>query len=165
MNNNKTGEKELEEKQGWQVSFPKCLQNVYRGQREGLWLKKKKACKTDLHWAGQWTENQKKVQKSRSAGWSSGDPPHNSVKGLHAAEPYTQNGCCSVVKSCLTLQFHGLQHARLPCPYHLLEFVQTHVHKVSDAIQPSHPLPPTSPPDFNLFQPLGSFLMSQLLWW
>ena len=25
-------------------------------------------------------------------------------------------GCCSVVKSCLTLQRHGLQHARLPCP-------------------------------------------------
>ena len=24
--------------------------------------------------------------------------------------------CCSVAKSCLTLQFHGLQHARLPCP-------------------------------------------------
>ena len=30
--------------------------------------KKKKACKTDLHWAGQWTENQKKVQKSGSVG-------------------------------------------------------------------------------------------------
>ena len=25
-------------------------------------------------------------------------------------------GCCSVTKSCLTLQHHGLQHARLPCP-------------------------------------------------
>ena len=24
--------------------------------------------------------------------------------------------CCSVAKSCLTLQPHGLQHARLPCP-------------------------------------------------
>ena len=24
--------------------------------------------------------------------------------------------CCSVVKSCLTLQPHGPQHARLPCP-------------------------------------------------
>ena len=89
--NNKTGEKELEEKQGWQVSFPKLLQNVYREQREGLWLKKKKkACKTDLHWAGQWTENQKKVQKSGSVGWSSGDPLHNSVNRLYAAEPYTQ---------------------------------------------------------------------------
>ena len=24
--------------------------------------------------------------------------------------------CCSVANSCLTLQLHGLQHARLPCP-------------------------------------------------
>ena len=30
---------------------------------------------------------------------------------------YTQlAACCSVAKSCLTLQPHGLQHARLPCP-------------------------------------------------
>ena len=35
-------------------------------------------------------------------------------------------------------------------PY-LLEFAQTHVHWVSDAIQPSHTLLPTSPP-FNLSQ-------------
>ena len=29
-----------------------------------------------------------------------------------------------------------------PVPHCLLEFAQTHVHLVSDAIQPSHPLPP-----------------------
>ena len=32
------------------------------------------------------------------------------------------------------------------------ELAQTHVHQVSDAIQPSHPLPSTSPPTFNLSQ-------------
>ena len=37
---------------------------------------------------------------------------------------------------------HGLQHSRLLCPSHLPEFAQTHVHWVSNAIQPSHPLPP-----------------------
>ena len=37
-----------------------------------------------------------------------------------------------------------LQHASLPI--HLLEFTQTHVHRVSDAIQPSHPLLSPSPP-------------------
>ena len=67
LNNNKTGEK------GWKKSRgDRCLfQSFYKTcteDREGLWLKKKKACKTDLHWAGQWTENQKKVQKSGSAG-------------------------------------------------------------------------------------------------
>ena len=35
---------------------------------------------------------------------------------------------------------HGLQHAKLPCPSPAPEFPQTHVHRVSDAIQPSHPL-------------------------
>ena len=32
-----------------------------------------------------------------------------------------------------------------PVPHHLLEFVQTHVHWISDAIQPSHLLSPSSP--------------------
>ena len=38
-------------------------------------------------------------------------------------------------------------------PFHhqLLEITQTHVHRVSDAIQPSHPLPSLSPTTFNFF--------------
>ena len=39
----------------------------------------------------------------------------------------------------------------------LLEFAQTHVHRVGDAIQPSHPLLSPSPPTFNLFQHQGLF--------
>ena len=55
-----------------------------------------------------------------------------------------------------SLRPHGLQHARPP--YHqLLEFTQTHVHWVSDAIQPSHPLSAPSPPTFNLSQHQGLF--------
>ena len=53
--------------------------------------------------------------------------------------------CCSVAKLCLTLWPHELQHARFPVLHHLLEFVQTHVHWVSDAIQSFHPLSPPSP--------------------
>ena len=34
----------------------------------------------------------------------------------------------------------------LPVHHHLPEFTQTHVHRVSDAIQPSHPLSFPSPP-------------------
>ena len=41
--------------------------------------------------------------------------------------------------------------------HYLPEFVQTHVHWVSDAIQPSHPLSSTSPPAFNLSQHQGLF--------
>ena len=45
-----------------------------------------------------------------------------------------------------SLQPHESQHARPPCYHHLPEFTQTHVHRVSDAIQPSHPLSSPSPP-------------------
>ena len=34
--------------------------------------------------------------------------------------------------------------------HHLLEFAETHAHQVSDAIQPSHPLWPPSPPALSL---------------
>ena len=40
-------------------------------------------------------------------------------------------------------------------------FTQTHVHLVSDAMQPSHPLSSTPPPAFNLSQQSGSFPVSQ----
>ena len=39
-----------------------------------------------------------------------------------------------------------------PVLHYLPEFAQTHVHWVSDAIQPSNPLSPPSPPAFNLAQ-------------
>ena len=45
----------------------------------------------------------------------------------------------------------------LPVHHQLLEFTQTHVHRVSDAIQPSHPLSSPSPPIFNLSQHWGLF--------
>ena len=41
--------------------------------------------------------------------------------------------------------------------HQLLELVQTHAHWVSDAIQPSHPLSPPSPPAFSLSQHQGLF--------
>ena len=40
----------------------------------------------------------------------------------------------------------------LPVHHELLEFTQTHVQWISDAIQPSHPLSSPSPPSFNLSQ-------------
>ena len=42
-----------------------------------------------------------------------------------------------------------------PVHHQSLEATQTHVHWVSDAIQPSHPLFSPSPPTFNLFQHQG----------
>ena len=52
---------------------------------------------------------------------------------------------------------HGLEHASLPSPSRTSELAQTHVHRVHDAIQPSHLLSSPSPPAFNLFQHQGIF--------
>ena len=60
---------------------------------------------------------------------------------------------CSVVSD--SLWPHGLQHTMLI--HCLQEFAQIHVHWVSDAIQPSHPLPSPSPLAFNLSQHQGLF--------
>ena len=53
----------------------------------------------------------------------------------------------SVAQSCLTLwDPMNLSTPGLPVHHQLPEFTQTHVHRVSDAIQPSHPLSFPSPP-------------------
>jgi len=44
-----------------------------------------------------------------------------------------------------------------PVLHQLPELAQTHIHRVSDAIQPSHPLSSPSPPAFNLSQHQGLF--------
>ena len=53
----------------------------------------------------------------------------------------------SVAQSCPTL-CNPMDCSKLGLPVHhqLLEFTQTHVHQVGDAIQPSHPLSSPSPP-------------------
>jgi len=59
----------------------------------------------------------------------------------------------SVAQSCLTLcDPMDCSMPGLPVYHQLLELAQTHVHRVSDATQPSHPLSSPSPPAFNLSQ-------------
>ena len=69
--------------------------------------------------------------------------------------------CCSVAESCPTLCNHmDCSMPGLPVHHHLLEFAQIHVHWISDAIQPSHPLLPSLAFAFNLSS--ASFPVSQL---
>ena len=77
------------------------------------------------------------------------------------------NTCTPVADAC---QFRSVAQSCLtPCEpmnrstpgfhvhHQLLEFTQTHVHWVGDAIQPSHPLSSPSPPALNLSQHQGLF--------
>ena len=53
----------------------------------------------------------------------------------------------SVSQSCMTLcDPMNRSTPGLPVHHQLPEFTQTHVHRISDAIQPSHPLSSPSPP-------------------
>ena len=59
----------------------------------------------------------------------------------------------SVTQSCPTLcDPMDCSTPGLPVHHQLLEFTQTHVHWVSDAIQPSHPLLSPFPPALNVSQ-------------
>ena len=65
----------------------------------------------------------------------------------------------SVAQSCPTL-CDPMDFSKPGFPVHhqkLSELAQTHVHWVTDAIQPSHPLLSPSPPTFNLSQHQGLF--------
>ena len=76
-----------------------------------------------------------------------------------AGDFYTSSQSVQFSRSVMSdsLQPHGPQHTRPPVHHQLPEFTQIHVHWVSDAIQPSHPLPSPSPPAFNLSQHQGLF--------
>ena len=59
--------------------------------------------------------------------------------------------CCSVTKSCLTFcNPMDCSTPGFPVHHYLPEFAQTHVHWISDSIQPSHPLSLPSSPAINL---------------
>ena len=73
--------------------------------------------------------------------------------------------CCLVTQPCPTLcNPMNRSTPGLPLHHQLPEFTQIHVHRVSDAIQPSHPLSSPSPPAPNPSQH-QSFPMSQFFTW
>ena len=85
------------------------------------------------------------------------------VTHLNVTHAYTS--ISSVTQSCLTLcDPMNRSTPGLPVHHKLPEFTQSHVHQVSDAIQPSHPLSSPSPPAPNPSQH-ESFPMSQLFTW
>ena len=63
--------------------------------------------------------------------------------------------CCSGMSN--SLQLHGLQHARVPCPSLFPRVCSNSCPWVGDASQPSHPLSSPSPPALNFSQHQGLF--------
>ena len=77
----------------------------------------------------------------------------------------------SVAQSCLTL-CDPMNHSTpgLPVHHHLLEFTQTHIHRVSDPIQPSDPLLsplllPPIPPSIRVFSNKSTLRMRWPKYW
>ena len=63
----------------------------------------------------------------------------------------------SVTQSCQILCNPMGYSMQVAVHHQLPELAQAHVHRVGDAIQPSHPLLSPSPPAFNLSQHQGLF--------
>ena len=109
------------------------------------------------------------LRKDSSNPGKSSEWPHRARIHLEVCRPGCMTGSClsvqfsSVAQSCLTLcdpmdcSTPGLpvhHQPGLPVHHQLPEFTQSHVRRVGDTIQPSHPL--TSPPyAFNLSQHQG----------
>ena len=76
------------------------------------------------------------------------------VNFINSSISWNRNCCCfSVAKPLPTLcDPMDCSMPGFPVLHHLPEFAQTHVRRVGDAIQPSRPLLPSSPPAFNLSQ-------------
>ena len=86
------------------------------------------------------------------------DPTHVSCIAGGFFTSWATSSFSSVAHLCLTLcDPVDCSIPGLPVHHQLLEFTQTHVHRVCDAIQPSHPLLSPSPPALNLSQHQGLF--------
>ena len=72
------------------------------------------------------------------------------VKGFADVIQFSSVHFSSGAQSCPTLcNPMNRSMPGLPVHHQLPKFTQTHVHRVSDAIQPSHPLSSPSPPAYN----------------
>ena len=94
-----------------------------------------------IHW-GIWTSTQRSNSELPSRGLQD---THVYPWLIHVSSVHFS----SIAQSCLTL-CDPMNHSMpgLPVPHQFPEFTQTHVHRVGDAIQPSHPLssPSVLPP-------------------
>ena len=104
-----------------------------------------------LAWRIPWTEEPGRLQ---STGWQT--VRHDWATSLSFSFPV--HYFCSVTKLCPTLcDSMDCSTPDSSVLHYLLESAQVHVHWISDAIQPSHPLSLSCPSAFNLSQHQGVF--------
>ena len=131
------------------------------------------------HWRLNWTLLCEKAlegapwAKSRVEGGVSEDVPDDLTKRTHSlgrcpgcvgrhgprenSKTHSVQFSRSVVSNSLRPPPMNHSSPGLPVHHQLPEFTQTHVHRVGDAIQPSHPLSSPSPPASNPSQHQGLF--------
>ena len=112
------------------------------------------ACGILLPWPGIQSET-----PALEDGFLTTGPPGESIEIVFFMLVYFRSSvpCSSVTQPCPTLcNPTKCSTPGFPVHYQIPE-LQTHVHRVSDAIQPSHPLLSPSPPAFNLSQHQGLF--------
>ena len=129
----------------WQP-IPIFLPRISHGQRNLVGLQSMGSQRVG-HWAHIHTHNEHfHMPGSVQVTWDSSHEEGRSVQ------------LSSVTQSCPTLcNPMNRSTPDLPVHHQLREFTQTHVHRVSDPIQPSHPLSSPSPPAPNPSQHQGFF--------
>ena len=100
-------------------------------------------------------EGKKERQRNRGRGRKRGHLAHHFLK-FKAHMSYLSSLQFGRLVMPNSLQPHGLQQARPPCPSPIPR-LYSNLCPLSDAIQPSHPLSSPSPPAFNLSQHEGLF--------
>ena len=142
----------------WQRIHPKCKSCNTGGtmQETRVWstgwedpLEKRMATHSNsLAWRIPWTEEPGGLQSmgsQKSQTWLATTQHNNNTSETSMCNWMIQFS--SVAQSCLTLHYPmNCSTPGLPVHHQLPEFTQTQVHRVSDAIQPSHPLLSPSPP-------------------
>ena len=116
------------------ISFPCCRQRIEWSLHKGSLQE------------GKWNKINRITSVRYSAHWSVSMDFSLRIFMWYSAQ------FSSVAQSSMNCSTPGL-----PVHHQLPELAQTHVHRVVDAIQPSHPLSSPSPPAFHLSQHQGLF--------
>ena len=114
-----------------------------------MYKKISKSRQVGLHQTKKLLHSKENSQQNEKETYRIGENIYNHIydKGLIYPK-HIRNSSDQISRSVVSdsLRPHESQHTRLPVHHQLPEFTQTHLLRVSDAIQPSHPLSSPSPP-------------------